>query len=127
MDLRQPLVDLVNRVDGSFGVILADKEGEEVTSYTLPAGTEQTEAPSQERLKLIGAYQAINLNTCKQLMQQFQMGRVRQMICRYERATVLIKPVNDDYALILTMEGDGNVGKGMFYLSQTAKIISQDL
>ncbi|HWQ32816.1 MAG TPA: roadblock/LC7 domain-containing protein [Blastocatellia bacterium] len=127
MDLKQPLVDLVSRVDGAFGAILADREGEEVSSYTLPGRTERAESAGPERLKLIGAYQIINLNTCQEMMQQFQLGSVKQMICRYEKATVLIRSLGGDYALILAMENDGNVGKGIFYLNQAAEVISQDL
>jgi predicted regulator of Ras-like GTPase activity (Roadblock/LC7/MglB family) len=127
MDLTQPLVDLVARVDGAFGAILADREGEEVTSYTLPVKSDWHTLTPEERLKLIGAYQTINLNTCRQLMRQLQMGNVRQMICRYDEATVLIRSLGSDYALILTMEPDGNVGKGLFCLNRTAEMISQDL
>lgn len=127
MDLQQPLIELVTRVDGATGAILADSEGEEITSWVVPEQTEWTELTPEERQKLIGAYQTIQLNTCRQIMQQFQQGEVRQLICRYDVATVLARAINNDYALILTMQSDGNVGKGMYYLNQAAELIRQDL
>ncbi len=127
MDLNEPLVTLVSKVDGAFGAILSDREGEEVTSYSLAKVAGLSEVEMEDRMKLLGAYQTINLNTCRQLARQFQMGKTKQMICRYDLATVLIRSLNGDYALILAMQNDGNIGKGMFYLNQAAELINQDL
>ncbi|HZS09853.1 MAG TPA: hypothetical protein VFD58_33815 [Blastocatellia bacterium] len=127
MDLNQPLVDLVNKVDGAFGAILADKEGEEITSHTLPAKAAWTDSSPEERMKLIGAYQVINLSACRQMMRQLQMGNVRQLTLRYDAATILIKALKENFALILAIEEGGNIGKGLFYLDRAAEIINQDL
>lgn len=127
MDLTQPLINLVNKVNGAYGAILADNEGEEVTSYAVGEKLALPQREMTERMKLIGAYQAINLHSYRQMMEQLQAGNLNQMICSYMDATILIRAINKDYALILAMQPEGNIGKGLFYLNQAADVLRADM
>ena len=80
-----------------------------------------------ERIKLIGAYQMITLRACSRLAQQFDTGAITHLICRYEAATVLIKALRHNYALVLVCQANSNTGQGMLYLNEAAEIINQDM
>jgi predicted regulator of Ras-like GTPase activity (Roadblock/LC7/MglB family) len=132
MNLTLPLAELVAKVDGAFGAILADSDGEAVSVYALPdqAGAAETGGESyvgNERIKLIGAYQTITLRACCQLTQRFNTGAVTHLVCHFDTATILIKALKNNYALMLALHNNSNVGQGMLYLDQTADLISQDL
>lgn len=127
MNLTLPLADLVTKVDGAFGAILADSDGEAVTIYALPDQIGESCYMGDERIKLIGAYQIITLRACSKLAQQFKTGDVTHLVCHYDTATILIRALKNDYALMLAMQTSSNIGQGMFYLDQTAEVISQDL
>ncbi|MFN0121739.1 MAG: roadblock/LC7 domain-containing protein [Blastocatellia bacterium] len=127
MDLTQPLIDLVNRVNGAYGAILTDGGGDIITSYTIPEENIYPELPIEDRMQLIGAYQVINLKLCKQITGQFRLGNLKQMICRYSNASILVQALNDDYALLLALSAEGNLGKGRYYIQHAADLIRQDL
>jgi predicted regulator of Ras-like GTPase activity (Roadblock/LC7/MglB family) len=80
-----------------------------------------------DRVRLIGAYQTISMDSCRTTSGNLGHGAVRQMICRYETSTAISRPVTDDYTLTLLIKSDGNVGQGMMYLNQAAEIIREDL
>ncbi len=127
MDLRLPLTELVTKVNGAFGAILTDSDGEAVSVFALPDQTDESPYTGKERLQLIGAYHIITLRSCLSLSQRFNTGTVNHLICRFASATVLIKALKNNYALMLAMRADGHVGKGLLYLNEIAEIINQDL
>ncbi len=127
MDLRLPLAELVTKVNGAFGAILTDSDGEAVSIFALPDQADESPYTGKERLQLIGAYQTITLRSCSRLSQRFNTGTVNYLICRFNSATVLIKALKNNYALMLAMRADSHVGQGMLYLNEIAEIINQDL
>ena len=127
MNLNLPLADLVSKVDGAFGAILADSDGESVVVFSLPDQVGEDCYVGDERIKLIGAYQTITLRACHKLAQQFHTGSVTHLVCHYDATTILVRTLKNDYALILAMQAESNVGQGMFYLEEAAEIISHDL
>jgi predicted regulator of Ras-like GTPase activity (Roadblock/LC7/MglB family) len=127
MDLTLPLANLVTKVDGAFGAVLADSDGEAVTVFSLPDQVGPDCYEGDERIKLIGAYQTITLRACRKLCQQFNTGSVTHLVCRFESATILIKALKNNYALMLALHPESNVGQGMVYLEQTAELINEDL
>jgi predicted regulator of Ras-like GTPase activity (Roadblock/LC7/MglB family) len=127
MNLNLPLADLVSKVDGAFGAILADSDGEAVVVFSLPDQVGADCYLGDERIKLIGAYQTITLRACCKLAQRFKTGAVTHLVCHYEMATILIRALKNDYALMLAMQTSSNIGQGMFYLEETAELISHDL
>jgi predicted regulator of Ras-like GTPase activity (Roadblock/LC7/MglB family) len=127
MNLNLPLADLVTKVDGAFGAMLADSGGEAVVVFSLPDQIGADCYFGEERIKLIGAYQIITLRACRHLTQQCKTGTVTHLVCHYDTATILIRALKNNYALMLAMQASSNIGQGMFYLDQTAEIINQDL
>lgn len=127
MNLTLPLADLVTKVDGAFGAILADSDGEAVTIFSLPDQIGENCYTGDERIKLIGAYQIITLRACAKLALQFNTGSVTHLVCHFDTATILVRALKNDYALMLAMQTSSNIGQGMFYLDQTAELISHDL
>lgn len=127
MDLNEPLIKLVNRVDGAFAAILTDNEGEQIVAFNLPGRVGVFPAVLNDRVRLIGAYQTVSMDSCRTIAGNLQQGEVRQVVCRYEEGTALSRPVTDEYTLTLLLKNDGNVGQGMLYLNKTAEIIKEDL
>ena len=127
MDLTLPLAELVTQVDGAFGAVLVDNDGEAVSFFALPGPPEPGVCEGEERVKLIGAYQIITLRACRRLARQFGASALKHLVCRFETSIIIIKALDGNYALMLAMREDSNVGRGMIYLDRTAEIINQDL
>jgi len=132
MDLRQPLAELVARVPGAFGAILVDKDGEDIVLVALPdqtgvEGFSLAEMSAEERIKLIGAYHTITLRDCLQLAAEFRLGQTDLLVHRYEAGSILIKAIKGGYALMLVLQPDSVIGRGLFHLNETSKLISEDL
>lgn len=127
MNLQEPLAELVNRVPGAVGAILMDNDGEAVVIYAPPNQIHTNGYSGEERIKLIAAYHTISLRDTSQFSKQFGLGKVNHLVHRYEAGTVVTKPLNDGYALLLVLESESYVGQGLLYLNQAGVVISEDL
>ncbi|HYE75156.1 MAG TPA: hypothetical protein VEF04_17575 [Blastocatellia bacterium] len=127
MNLKEPLADVVNRVPGAVGAILVDNDGEAVVLYAASNQVHTNGYTPEERIKLIAAYHTISLRDASQFSKQFGFGQINHLVHRYEAGTVVTKPLDDGYALLLVLESESYVGKGLLYLNQAGAVISEDL
>ena len=127
MDLKQPLQDLLRKTSGSSGAILIDNEGEAIT-YLAKEGVETlSEISEDERVRLIGAYQRIVLRECKRTVEEMRIGKLSNIVIRYESGIVAVRALKEEYALVLIGGHDMLIGQGLFYLNKYAEIIDSDL
>jgi predicted regulator of Ras-like GTPase activity (Roadblock/LC7/MglB family) len=103
MDLKAHLDQLVRAVDGAQGAVLLDATGELV----VEAG------PPDDRQRLIGAYQGIGLSQAQKLAEQYRLGGIDYVLCRYRRGQVILRPLKDGYYLVLSLQPDANLALGL--------------
>ena len=108
----QSILDGLTRPDsGVEAALLVDSEGEGV----LHSGRVDS------RHRLIGAYQGIALSAARRTGDRYPVGDIRYMLCRYEGAVVILRPLKDGYFLILAVGSSANLGK-VLYQSEAAQV-----
>ena len=106
----QSLLDgLVRSLDGAQGALLLDGLGEVV----VEAGDRG------ERYRLIGAYQGIGLSRARRTTERYDIGQIRYILGRYAWGHVILRPLKDDYYLVISLAPDANVAKGLHRSAQT--------
>jgi predicted regulator of Ras-like GTPase activity (Roadblock/LC7/MglB family) len=97
---RGILEALLAAVAGSRSVLLLDAQGE------LVVGAGEL----GESQRLIGAYQGIAVGVASRALARFDCGPLDSMVCRYERGTVILCTLKDDYYLVLSLSPESVLG-----------------
>jgi predicted regulator of Ras-like GTPase activity (Roadblock/LC7/MglB family) len=99
MSLQSELKDLIARTPGAQGACILDANGEVVIDQGV----------SVERLRLIGAYQAIALSVAHRIAERYEIGAIQQLSGRYEDGAVVLSPLSDGYFLVVVIGRTGNI------------------
>ncbi len=105
MPLKMPLNEVVTKVPGAVGAILADWEGEAV---------EQVGLMDSYELKVVGAYHGVILGLLRQISDRLDREELREIIVTTTQAQILVLPVSADYFLVLVLKKDAILGKALF-------------
>ncbi len=92
------LEDLVETVPGALAAVFADWEGEAVNAYTSGEGTDY-------QIKFVGAHHGILLDRARALLKSMDLGRAKEITFQMDNFHVLTAAVNDEYYVVLTMDG----------------------
>jgi len=114
---KEAIRDVVEGTDGGIAGILMDFEGIAVDSY-VKGGSMDMEA--------VGAEYSVILKAIRRATESLEAGGAREIAIQSDKVTTLIRILNEDYFLALTLSPDGNFGKGR-YLMRTAapKLLEQ--
>jgi len=118
MPFKNLLQEMLDRLPGAMGAIIADWEGEAVDQVALLDGYE---------IKVFGAYKGIILTRLRDALKRLDGGQLEEVIIQYENAQALVKPLSDDYFLVLTVGPDVMVGKAAFELRRCAALLGPDI
>jgi len=103
MPYQRLLDELVRVVPGAQAALLLDSEGEVV----VQAGERDY------RARLIGAYQGIALATAQRTSERYSSGPVEYMLCRYDSASVILRPLRDGYYVVLSLTVEASTAVGL--------------
>jgi len=114
---KEAIRDVVEGTDGGIAGILMDFEGIAVDSY-VKGGTIDINA--------IGAEYSVILKSIQRATESLEAGGAREIAIQSDKVTTIIRIINEEYFLALTLSPDGNLGKGR-YLMRTAapKLLEQ--
>jgi predicted regulator of Ras-like GTPase activity (Roadblock/LC7/MglB family) len=115
---KEAIRDVVEGTDGGIAGILMDFEGIAVDSYVKGGDSLDINA--------VGAEFSVILKSIQRAIESLEAGGAREIAIQSDKVTTLIRILNDEYFLSLTLSPDGNFGKGR-YLMRTAapKLIEQ--
>ncbi|WP_020676680.1 roadblock/LC7 domain-containing protein [Geopsychrobacter electrodiphilus] len=111
MPFKILLQEMLDRLPGAQGAIIADWEGEAV---------DQVARIDDFEIKVLGAHKGIILTRLRETLHRLDGGELEEVLIQYENAKVLIVPLNEDYFLVLTIDPDEMVGKAAFELRRCA-------
>jgi len=112
MSFKAALEDLLERIPGALGAIMADWEGEavdQVVSSRMDAFD----------MKIIGAHKGIILTNMRQAMRDLDSDDLQEIIVTTEKTQTLIIPITTDYYLVLTLQKDASFGRAQFEARKT--------
>jgi predicted regulator of Ras-like GTPase activity (Roadblock/LC7/MglB family) len=114
---KEAIRDVVEGTDGGIAGILMDFEGIAVDSY-VKGGTIDINA--------IGAEFSVILKSIQRATESLEAGGAQEIAIQSDKVTTIIRIINEEYFLALTLSPDGNLGKGR-YLMRTAapKLLEQ--
>src|SRR3954471_11695254 len=102
MMFKDALRQIVEQTEGAIAGLLMGFDGIAVESYTKDeAGREAKD------INEIGMEFSVILSSIKRAAESLEAGHAREVAIQSEHLTTLIRVVNDDYFVALTMRPDG--------------------
>jgi predicted regulator of Ras-like GTPase activity (Roadblock/LC7/MglB family) len=115
---REILHDLVHEADGTSAVLMG-YDGLPIDQYDRPCeGID---------LHLVAVEYANVLKEVKNAVGLLNTGALEEMAIRTERFYVIIRALTEEYFVTLTMQRDGNFGKGRYLLAREAPHLREAL
>ena len=115
---KDALQGVVDGTDGGLAGVLMDFEGIPLESYVRETNSFDIEA--------VGAEVSVVVKAIQRATEMLEAGDTKEVAFKSEQMVTLIRVINDNYFLALTMAPDGNFGKGRFMLRTTApKLLSE--
>lgn len=111
MPFKRMLQSLVDSVPGATGAILADWEGESVEYFCQGDDFE---------LKVIAAHKGVILNLIREVHDTMAAGVPREAVITTHQHHVVIGPVGNDYALVMTLHRDAILGRALVQFRDAA-------
>ena len=114
---KEAIRDVVEGTDGGMAGVLMDFEGIAVDSYVKGETVD---------INAVGAEYSVILKSIQRATESLEAGGAREIAIQSDKITTLIRILNEDYFLAITLSPDGNFGKGR-YLMRTAapKLLEQ--
>ena len=114
---KEAIRDVVEGTDGGLAGILMDFEGIAVDSYVKAELMD---------INAVGAEYSVILKSIQRATESLEAGGPREVAIQSEKVTTLIRILNEEYFLALTLLPDGNFGKGRFLMRTAApKLLEQ--
>ncbi len=111
------LKDLVVSVDGAVGAVIMGMDGIPVDEYC--------ERPDSD-LQLVGIESATLLKEMNRASDSMECGLLREAVMVNEQQTLVVRKINEDYFVVLILNGNGNLGKGRFKLRMFVPKVIQE-
>jgi predicted regulator of Ras-like GTPase activity (Roadblock/LC7/MglB family) len=70
-------------------------------------------AARDDRHRLIGVYQGILLSAARRALQALSPGDIDHVVSRYEEGIVILRPLRDEYYVVLSLRPGSDVGSGL--------------
>jgi predicted regulator of Ras-like GTPase activity (Roadblock/LC7/MglB family) len=115
---KEAIRDVVEGTDGGIAAILMDFEGIPVDSYVKGDAVD---------INAVGAEYSVILKSIQRATESLEAGGPREIAIQSDKVTTVIRIINDEYFLALTLSPDGNIGKGRFLLRTAAPKLLEHL
>jgi len=119
MPFKTALTELLERVPGSLGAILADWEGEAVDHVSIRI--------EEFDMKIIGAHKGIILANMRQAMRDLDSDELEEIIVTTEKTQTLVVPITSDYYLVLTLQKEASFGRARFEAHKTVQVLRAEI
>ncbi|MEK6679934.1 MAG: roadblock/LC7 domain-containing protein [Nitrospirota bacterium] len=118
MSFQAILQPLIKDVEGAIGIIFVDADGEAVDHYSR--------IPEYD-MKLLGAYKSIIIKNIQETSDRLELGGIREIVIFLDEAVLILSPVAEGYFLLLFMQPESNLGKGIMKLKDAIKKVREEL
>jgi predicted regulator of Ras-like GTPase activity (Roadblock/LC7/MglB family) len=116
---KEALQSVVDATDGGIASLLMDFEGIAVESYAKDDGADYVEA--------VGAEVSVVVKAIQRATEMLDAGETREVAFKSDKLVTLIRVINQNYFIALTLTPEGNLGKGRFMLRITAPKLREEL
>ena len=113
------LREVVDGTDGAIASLLMDFEGIAVESYAKDRNVFD--------IDVVGAEFSVIIKSVRRAVESLDAGEAKELAVQADKVVTLIRVLNSDYFVALTMRPTGNMGKGRFMLRVAAPKFLEDL
>lgn len=116
---RDVLRDVVDRTEGGLAGLLMGFDGIPVDQYVKGEDALDVET--------VGMEYSVILKDIRRAAEMLEAGVAQEVSIQADRLTTIIRLLNDEYFVALTMVPGGNFGKGRFLLRTSASKLLSNL
>jgi predicted regulator of Ras-like GTPase activity (Roadblock/LC7/MglB family) len=116
---KETLQVVVDATDGGLAGLLMDFEGLPLESYSKEGAPFDIEA--------VGAEVSVVVKAIQRASEMLEAGDTREVAFKSAKMVTLIRVLNENYFIALTMEPEGNFGKGRYMLRLAAPKLLEEL
>jgi len=118
MPFKTILRELIERVPGAQGAIVADWEGEAVDHVGLM---------DEYELKVIGAHKGVLLYNMHDVMRRLGDDQLQEIVVTTKQAQTLVLPINGDYFLVFTLDRSDRLGMALFEARRCIQALRKEI
>ena len=118
MNFQEVLAQLVDTIDGCTAGLIMGFDGIAVEQYAVEG--------ADADLSTLGVEYCTALAEVKRTAQSLDIGAVNEVAVQTDDALVLMRPINDEYFVVLVLTSTGNFGKGRYYLRRAVRTLAQE-
>ncbi len=118
MPFKTLLNELVARVPGAQGAIIADWEGEAV---------DQAGVLDDYDLKVIGAHKGVILNNLRDVVDRLGDDQLNEIIITTKQGQTLVVPVTREYYLVLTLNRSDMLGRALLEARRCSQALYREI
>ena len=115
---KEALGAVVEGTEGAMASTLMDFQGVAVETYVKGEFFD---------IDIVGAEFSVVIKSIQRAAESLEAGGANEVAILAEKLITIIRVVNQDYFLALTMKPDGNLGKGRYLLRTTAPKLLPEL
>lgn len=116
---RKSIQSFVDNTEGAEAGLLMDFEGIPVETYSREN--------CQSDIEVVGAESSVVVKAILRTGEMLDVGEMRELSFQTDRLTTLIRILNGNYFLAMTLGPSGNVGKGRYLMRLAAPELAKEL
>ena len=114
---KEVLQEVVDNTDGGVAGLLMGYDGIPVDQYVKDGVFD---------IETIGMEYSVIVKSIRQAAEMLDVGAAREVAIKSERLTTLIRMLNDEYFIAVTLKPSGNLGKARFLMrTRSTKLLSE--
>lgn len=116
---KEMLETIIERTDGSLGVLIMGTDGIAVEKVLAEAGKDANlDVAAAEFTSLVRGAQRAGSDT--------GLGDLRELVIAMEKAVVVMRMLTRDYFVVLAISPEGNLGRGRFELRKAGLKLAKE-
>ncbi len=116
---KEALQGVVEGTDGGVAGLLMDFEGIPLESFSREDSVFDIEA--------VGAEVSVVVKAIQRATEMLEAGDTKEVAFKSAKMITLIRVINENYFIALTLSPEGNLGKGRFMLRVAAPRLAEEL
>ena len=114
---KEVLQEVVENTDGGVAGLLMGYDGIPVDQYVKDGVFD---------IETIGMEYSVIVKSIRQAAEMLDVGAAREVAIKSERLTTVIRMLNDDYFIAITLKPSGNLGKARFLMrTRSMKLLAE--
>ena len=118
MGLKGSLQEIVEKVGGGVGALIMGYDGIPIEEYILASDFD---------VQLMAVEYVNVMKEVKRSIDVLKTGELEEIIISTEQSRIIIRSICEDYFIMLTLNSDGNYGKGRYLLKREIPQLREEL